>query len=230
MEIGTVSGLGSGKRDRRYMLATAVVGFGLLASGLAPAIAQEATPAADGERPRANQPHPAHIHAGSCANGELGDIVAPLADATAPRGRGAGNEDATTAATSFTVVPLPLDAILAADHAVNVHLSAEQIDVYIACGELGGPLNDDGTLVVGLREQSNSRFSGIAFLAPGADGASTNVSVFVADDRSRNRDGVGGANAAGTPSAVGGAQDATNEDDLTGDGGAEGTPVADDGY
>jgi hypothetical protein len=112
---------------------------------------------------------------------ELGGIVAPLTDLTAPVGAGAGQADeASPAESSFTNVPMTLDAILGADHAINVHLSAGQIDTYIACGELGGVVDAGGALVVGLREQSDSGYTGIAFLSPGLDGASTDVSVFIA--------------------------------------------------
>ena len=75
---------------------------------------------------------------------------------------------------------MTLDAILAADHAINVHLSNEQIGTYIACGELGGVIDANGALIVGLREESSSGYTGIAFLSPGADGVSTDVSVFIA--------------------------------------------------
>jgi hypothetical protein len=112
---------------------------------------------------------------------ELGDVVVPLTDLTAPVGEGVGQADsATPTESSFTTVPMTLDAILGADHAINVHLSAERIDTYIACGELGGGVNATGALVVGLREESNSGYTGIAFLSRGADGASTDVSVFIA--------------------------------------------------
>lgn len=201
MGIGTRAASGSIVRQRRGVVAAAALGAGLLIGGLGSAIAQDANGTPEAGRGGRNAPHPAHIHSGSCGEGELGDVVAPLSDLVAPRGQGAGNENATTAATSFTTVPLPLAAILGADHAVNVHLSADQIDTYIACGELGGPVNDDGSLVVGLREVDNSRFFGIAFLSPGADGASTNVSVFVAEDRAGR--GGGGRNAEGTPTAGG---------------------------
>ena len=107
--------------------------------------AQDATPVA------VDEGRPAHIHSGSCGEDELGDIVAPLTNLTEPAGEGLGQEEAVVAETSFTTVPLTLDAILGADHAVNVHLSTEEIETYIACGELGGPLNENGNLVVGLR-------------------------------------------------------------------------------
>jgi hypothetical protein len=84
---------------------------------------------------------------------------------------------------------MTLDAILGADHVVNVHLSAEEIETYIACGEIGGRLTPEGAVIIGLRELNNSGFTGIAYLAPGADGASTDVSVFVAPTQGgRNRE------------------------------------------
>jgi len=122
---------------------------------------------------------PAHIHSGNCV--DLGDVVAPLTDLTEPAGQAEGQaKRAMAAESSFTNVPLTLDAILADDHAINVHLSADQIDTYIACGEIGGVRDANGALTIGLRELNNSGFTGIAFLAPAADGASTDVSVFIA--------------------------------------------------
>jgi hypothetical protein len=139
------------------------------------AIAQDATPVAQPVAPS----RPAHIHSGNCV--ELGDVVVPLTDLTVPVSAGVGQADrATPAESSYTNVPMTLDAILGADHVINIHLSATQIDTYIACGELGGVIDPGGTLVVGLREESDSGYTGIAFLSPGADGASTDVSLFIA--------------------------------------------------
>jgi len=176
--------------------------LGALSLGASYGMAQDATPEAAAAPGR-----PAHIHAGACGEGELGDIVAPLNDLTAPGGEGVGQADPAVAAeSSFTSVPLALDAILADDHAVNVHLSQEAIGTYLACGEVGGVVGEDGSLVIGLREVDGSGFAGIAFLAPGADGASTGVSVFIAE---------GLAGGAGT----GAADDADDEE-------AEATPEA----
>jgi len=144
--------------------------------------AQEATP----EAAVAEAPHPVHIHSGNC--NELGEVVVPLTDLALPQGDEVGQRRASIAATSFTTVPMTLDAILAEDHAINAHLSADEIDTYIACGELGGILTPDGALVIGLGETENSGYSGIAFLQPAPDGASTGVSVFLASSgRSRDR-------------------------------------------
>jgi hypothetical protein len=147
----------------------------IVASTIPGAIAQDATPVAQPVAPA----RPAHIHSGNCV--ELGDVVVPLTDLTAPVSESVGQADrATPAESSFTTVPMTLDAMLAADHAINVHLSAERIDTYIACGELGGIVDATGAIVVGLREESDSGYTGIAFLSPGADGASTDASVFIA--------------------------------------------------
>jgi hypothetical protein len=149
--------------------------FSIMALTIPNAMAQDATPVAQPVSPA----RPAHIHSGDCV--ELGDVVVPLSDLTAPVGEGIGQADnATPAESSFTSVPMTLDAILGTDHAINVHLSAERIDTYIACGEIGGVVDPSGTLVIGLREESDSGYTGIAFLSPGADGASTDVSVFIA--------------------------------------------------
>jgi hypothetical protein len=147
--------------------------------------AQDATP----EATAVNAPRPAHIHTGNCNN--IGEVVAPLTELTGATGGdrlGQANR-AIAAESSFTSVPLTLDAILGADHVINVHLSTEQIDTYIACGEIGGALSPEGSLIIGLRELNDSGFTGIAFLAPGADGASTDVSTFIAATGEEGRGG-----------------------------------------
>jgi hypothetical protein len=140
--------------------------------------AQEASPAAEVAG------HPIHIHSGNCADG-VGDVIQGLTDVVGPSGTTVGQESAIVAETSFTTVPMALDAILAEDHAINVHESQANIGNYIACGDLGGVLNDQGALVVGLSEQNDSGESGIAFLVPNAaDPTQTDVSVFLAEDLS----------------------------------------------
>jgi hypothetical protein len=64
--------------------------------------------------------HPAHIHSGTCD--DLGDVVFPLENVVE------GSSESTVEAS--------IDDILAADHAINVHLSADEMDVYVACGEI----------------------------------------------------------------------------------------------
>src|SRR5688572_3870613 len=178
-------------------------GAGLLALVLAGgglATAQDATPVADDGAAMAEtgQPHPAHIHVGTCANldpaplfpladvviptaGAEGEAASPEADMASPDADmaspvsdmatpmagaddAAGTSDALPAGQSTTVVPAGLTEILAADHAINVHLSYDQVDVYIACGTIGGAPDSSGNLFIGLAEQNDSGFAGIAWL------------------------------------------------------------------
>jgi len=67
-------------------------------------------------------PQPAHIHKGRCA--EL--------DPTPAHGL-----ENVVEGESTTVVPKPLEELRGADFAVNVHKSATEVDVYVACGEIG---------------------------------------------------------------------------------------------
>jgi len=123
--------------------------------------------------------HPAHIHAGTCA--DLGDIVVPLDDIAGPDAAAGrrGPETAIPIKTSETVVDLPLEEILAGDHAINVHLSADEIGTYIACGDIGGVVHEDedgqSELEIGLGELNDSGYAGVAWL--GTDGDQTEVAV-----------------------------------------------------
>ena len=137
--------------------------------------------------------HPAHIHSGTCA--DLGDVVLPLTDVT-PIGDESKRTGATSAIpveSSLTVVDMPLQEIIDGDYAINVHLSADEIDTYIACGDIGGVVTtDEGEtdpeLIIGLGELNDSGYSGIAWL--GADGDQTRVAIDLAEPAS-----TGGASA-----------------------------------
>ncbi len=68
--------------------------------------------------------HPIHLHSGTCD--ELGDIVVGL-------------ENVDTDGSSVTDVPVPLSTIQDPEigpHAVNIHLSADEIASYVACGDV----------------------------------------------------------------------------------------------
>jgi plastocyanin len=122
-------------------------------------------------------PHPAHIHSGTCDN--LGDIVAPLTDIQEnTAGEKFGAQTAALVKESETDVPMTLSDILAAPHAVNIHESAENIQNYIACGDIGGRVVD-GDLLIGLREINDSGHSGVARLETDDDG--TEVYVYLAE-------------------------------------------------
>jgi plastocyanin len=128
--------------------------------------------------------HPAHIHSGSCA--ELGDVVVPLTD-IAHIGDDAERTGATSAIpvkSGVTVVDMPLQEIIDGGHAINVHLSAEEIGTYIACGDIGGIVatdegEEENELVIGLGELNDSGHTGIAWL--GAEGDQTRVAVHLVE-------------------------------------------------
>ncbi len=124
-----------------------------------------------------DSPHPVHIHTGTCA--ELGDVVLPLTEVAAPEGERSGAESARAIETSHTFVDAPLEEIIDGGHAINVHLSAEEIGEYIACGDIGGVVSEgeEGQmeLTIALGELNGSGHVGIAWL--GADGDQTEVAV-----------------------------------------------------
>lgn len=147
----------------------------------------DATPAAGND----GTPHPAHIHAGTCEN--LGDVVFPLNDVIAyvlldpAQATPVVGMDATPSfnltstpvarAGQTTTVDASLDDILAEDHAINVHQSAEAIDVYITCGNITGE-PEAGLLDVNLDELNDSGYTGQVTLIDNGDGT-TMVTVTI---------------------------------------------------
>ena len=137
------------------------------------------TPVAD----TAMEAHPAHIHSGSCD--QLGDVVVPLNDVTYPAGEHVGSESAHAVKTSMNVVDMPLQELIDGNYAINVHKSADEIDVYIACGDIGGILIPDDDeegrmhLIIGLGELNDSGHVGTAWLAN--DGDQTQVVIHLVE-------------------------------------------------
>jgi len=138
---------------------------------------------------RTDAPHPAHVHRGSCADLDpepeypLAD-VAPVSSQANP-----GSIDVGT-----TTLDVSLDDLLAEPFAINVHASAENVETYIACGDIAGPVVD-GTLAIGLAEQNDSGYAGVAVLSTNGAGG-TEVTVYLGFGLS---DGSAGA----TPGAAG---------------------------
>lgn len=154
-------------RSRTIVAVMALLSLlGGLFLGGAAGLAQEASPA-----------RPSHIHVGDCD--ELGEIIQPLTSLTVPGGETLGNSDAVVAEAAFTSIPQTLDELLAEDHALKVHLSKEQIGTYLACGDIGGTLDANGALIVGMKELDDSGYAGIAYLEEQPNGT-TSVSVMIA--------------------------------------------------
>jgi plastocyanin len=79
---------------------------------------------------------------------------------------------------------MPLQEIIDGGHAINVHLGADEIDTYIACGDIGGVITTDegeeeNELVIGLGELNDSGHTGIAWL--GAESDQTRVAVHLVE-------------------------------------------------
>lgn len=149
-------------------------------AGAAVVAAQDATAQAGTE------PHPAHIHDGSCE--ELGDVVHPLEDVSGEALSGtpgatpespAEGEPGDVIAKSRTEVDASLDDLTSGEFVVNVHESAEAIDVYIACGNVEGE-PEDGTLTIELMQQNASGVAGQALLSDLGDGT-TEVTITLTD-------------------------------------------------
>jgi plastocyanin len=164
------------------MLAFALIGL-ILGGGFG-AAAQEGTPEPDEEG--GALAHPAHVHEGTCD--ELDPNPAfPLNDVAAPEdGETAGAETALLVESSVTTIDVSLDDLLADDYAINVHESADNPGNYIACGDIGGVVTEaeeggGNELAVGLREQNDSGYAGIAWLQESADGGTT-VTIFLSRD------------------------------------------------
>lgn len=161
----------------------APLGRSLLRGGaLALAALALLVPASTAQTPEsaAHAAHPAHIHAGSCA--ELGEVIYPLTDVALPEGEMLGAEAGHPVEISNTNLPdVPLQTILDGHYAVNVHLSADEIGTYIACGAIGGVVDDRENgpgqeISVGLAELNDSGYAGVAWLGDDGNGG-TNVGI-----------------------------------------------------
>jgi len=168
--------------NRRFApIAIFLAAFALMAGMLGSALAQDATPAAA-------MAHPGHIHTGTCDT--LGDVVFPLSDTVAVDA--SATPEAMMAATpaagegevvaeGTSTVEVALEDILAAEHAINLHESAENIGNYIACGDVvGEPV--DGMLTIELLELNGSGYMGQAMLMDNGDGTTEVVVMLMESD------------------------------------------------
>jgi hypothetical protein len=168
----------------------------MLALGTSSALAQDATPAGGAE-----PPHPVHIHSGTCD--ALGDVVYPLNDittysitnsfsfgpaATPEAGSmatplpGMSVTQTTPVLFSFTHVDANLVDLVGGGYAINAHESAENIQNYIACGDIppctAAACSAVTGVAVALVPQNDSGYFGVARIDSDPNGGS-NVSVFL---------------------------------------------------
>ena len=172
-----------GIRRLGAMLSIALV-LGLLVAGFSVVQAQQDDPTVDGP----GTPRPGNIHSGTCTGGGLGEVVYALNNATIDNldqdyeSTGdvdfAGSEDVNPVyASETTIEDVTLDDLLADDYAINFHLSGDDNETDIACGEIGG-FARDGLLYVGLvpvAEFPDTQFAGSAILTDNGDDTVTVV-------------------------------------------------------
>lgn len=153
-----------------------VIGGGIaLAMALAPAgaLAQDDM-SEDDMMMGAMVPHPSHIHTGDCSS--IGDIIEGLSDVAVVGNDAQGAASAVRVDIGLTSIGTALADLLAADHSIVVHQSAEDLTP-IVCGAVGGH-DVDGSFLVGLGAFGDSGYSGLAWLTDNGDGT-TGVSVTI---------------------------------------------------
>jgi hypothetical protein len=119
---------------------------------------------------------PAELLAGTC--GSLGEVVVPLANLVITSGDLQGQTGATPVEQSGTVVQFAIADFLASNHVVVVRESPA-VSTVVACGDIGGALNPDGTLAVGMLGMNGSGLSGVAYFTPIDTFANTLVTVLL---------------------------------------------------
>jgi hypothetical protein len=129
-------------------------------------------------------PHPSHIHDGSCpAPGkvvqDLVDVSGQfLHDGTAMVSAPMGPTPATMVEAGVTTVPMAYGDLFASTHSIVVHKSADEMGMYLVCGDIGGPEMGATDIAIGLGAIGDSGYTGIATLHDNGD-STTTVSVYV---------------------------------------------------
>jgi hypothetical protein len=165
-------------RFTQLIAGTMLIGS-LVGAGTGIALAQE-------EEVAPGHSHPAHIHAGTCADFDP-NPVAPLTNVEQRM-----NEDEadnapqgilTAASVLYSLseeVELSFeDDVLATSHVIAVHESEENIQNYIACADIGGVVVD-GDLAVALQPMNDSGYTGIVVMDADEDGQ-VDVEIFLAE-------------------------------------------------
>ena len=179
-------------RYRGIVVAFALLGMPLL-FGLRVGVAQEQDQAPQqqdqGTAVGAPPSRAAHIHQGTCGALVGPEFVVALEEIEVPVGDPVGPAESRAAsvpvATSFAVIDIPLDDLLARPHAIDVHASTAEEDLasFVACGEIAGITTSGGGIAIALRATGDSTLDGIGLLVPSArDDGTTFVSVLLPED------------------------------------------------
>ena len=119
---------------------------------------------------------PAELRGGTCDG--LGEVVVPLANLVFASGDLQGMTGATPVEQSGTVVQFAIADFLTSNHVVVVRESPA-VSTVVACGHIGGALNPDGTLAVGMLGANDSGLSGVAYFTPIDTFSNTLVTVLL---------------------------------------------------
>jgi hypothetical protein len=119
---------------------------------------------------------PAELRSGTC--GSPGEVVVPLANLVFASGDLQGMTGATPVEQSGTVVQFAIADFLTSNHVVVVRESPA-VSTIVACGHIGGALNPDGTLAVGMLGMNGSGLSGVAYFTPIDTFSNTLVTVLL---------------------------------------------------
>jgi len=120
----------------------------------------------------------AGLYVGTCKAGELGVRIVELNALILPDGEPQGSTDAISVRRAFTFVDRPFNDLLVDDQVVVVFDEANP-ETVAACGSIGGVLDAQGELAIGLTPVGESGTVGIAYLSPENDGSATGISIFV---------------------------------------------------
>ena len=171
------------------LLSTAALAVAMTIGLAGAGFAQDATPTAMGAD--AGVAYPTHLHSGDCANlsaepvERLADLLLPdwvagltEGDDTDIVAEDFGNAPIPVAAAT-TEVNIPLADIVAGKHAINVERpEPDDPEDSVACANIGGVVDEQGDLFVGLGESNGSGHNGVVWLHD--NGTSTTIVVFLA--------------------------------------------------
>jgi hypothetical protein len=174
---------------RTALLSTAALAIAMTVGLARVGSAQDATPTAMGDDIGAA--FPTHLHSGDCDNlsaepvERLADLMLPewVAGLTEGNDTDIVTEDFGNApipvAAATTELNIPLADIVSGKHAINVESpNPDDPEDSVACANIGGVIDEQGDLFVGLAEENGSGHNGIVWLHD--NGTSTTIVVFMA--------------------------------------------------
>ena len=164
------------------------------------AVALAASPSALAQTTSVDRP--AELRGGTCDS--LGEVVVSLANLVYASGDLLGQTSATPVEQSGTVVQFAISDFLASNNVVVVRESPA-VSTIVACGHIGGALNPDGTLAIGMQGMNGSGLSGIAYFTPIDTFSNTLVTVLLVG--SSGPETVTASDGTGTGDDVSGAVD-----------------------